>query len=82
MATNAPLAPTLNKDDTSRTLTGFDLTFVPNADNGGSPISGYKLWRDEGISGSPFSLVYDGTSRPEQIEYVAKGLTTGYLYSY
>lgn len=54
MATNAPLAPTMIAKDSSRTLTSIDLEFFAPSSNGGSPITGYQLWRDQGIEGSPF----------------------------
>lgn len=59
MATNVPQAPSLELSD--RTLTSVTLKFTAPADNGGSQITGYQLWRDEGIQGSPSSMVYDGT---------------------
>ena len=63
MAVDAPSPPTLTLDTDGRTIDSVKLLFVPDADTGGSPIIGYKLWRDEGLSGSPYSLIYDGTDR-------------------
>ena len=63
MAIDPPAAPTLIYDENSRTLTSVLLKLSPDADTGGSPITGYLIERDEGIAGSPFSLVYNGTSK-------------------
>ena len=61
MATDPPAAPTMTLYPDSRTIDSVGLYFVPDADTGGSRITGYKLWRDEGLSGSPFTLIYDGS---------------------
>ena len=67
MAADAPDSPTLSIISTSRTLTSIKLLFTPGASDGGSDLIGYILYRDEGVSGSPFSLIYNGTSYPEII---------------
>lgn len=82
MAANAPAIPTLTTDDALRTIDSLTLQFIPNLNDGGSSIKGYKLWRDEGLSGSPFNLIYDGTNRPGMINYVDKGLQTSLTYMY
>ena len=61
MAVDPPAAPTITYDTEARTIDTIMLHFTPNVDTGGSLITGYKLWRDEGMTGSPFSLIYDGT---------------------
>jgi hypothetical protein len=71
MAANPPVAPTLDAVEATRTLSSILLTFAPDVDDGGSSIIGYLLYRDEGVSGSPFSLVYNGTGRPEVIQFNA-----------
>lgn len=82
MATNAPAIPTLTASDALRTINSVTLHFVPNANDGGSAIKGYKLWRNEGLAGSPFNLIYDGTNRPGMINYVDGGLQTSLTYTY
>lgn len=74
MATNAPAKPSLSTDDSRRTINSVYLHFVPHADDGGSPIMGYKLHRDEGLAGSPFKMIYDGSFKPGLIEYIDKNL--------
>ena len=44
MATDAPQQPSMQLK--ARTLTSVDLEFTAPSDDGGSPITGYKLWRD------------------------------------
>lgn len=61
MAANAPGTPSLTAIDSSRTLTSIVLKFTPNSNNGGSSVIGYELYRDEGIAGSPYTLIYNGT---------------------
>ena len=67
MAVDAPLAPTISLNADERTIDSVSLLFTPDADTGGSRIIGYKLWRDEGLNGSPFSLIYDGSYRAQQV---------------
>lgn len=82
MATNAPLAPYLSTNDALRTIDSVTLKFTPNANNGGSPITGYELHRDEGLAGSPYSVIYNGASKPGLIDYVDKRLQTSLTYAY
>lgn len=82
MATDPPLSPILTVDTTSRTLTSIGLEFAPDTNNGGSPIIGYLLYRDEGVTGSPLSLIYNGTGKPEIIYYNATNLVTGLTYTF
>ena len=67
MAVNPPDAPTIGVDELTRTLTSIYLKFIPGASNGGSLITGYLLYRDQGVAGSPFELIYNGTKAPEMI---------------
>jgi len=56
MIVDPPKKPTIIVKESTRTLTTLDLMFQPDtSDNGGSPIIGYLLQRDEGIAGSPFT---------------------------
>jgi len=61
MVVNPLDAPSLAIDDLSRTLTSIALKFTPGTSNGGSLITGYLLYRDQGVAGSPFKLIYNGT---------------------
>ena len=61
-ACNPPNAPTLTVGD--RTKTSILLNFVPDANTGGCLIIGYKLSQDQGVLGSSFNLIYDGTNKP------------------
>lgn len=81
MAVQAPKAPTITLDSNARTIDSVSLSFIPDVDTGGSRIIGYKLWRDEGLSGSPFSLVYDGSYRAQQV-YLTNTAQTSLEYTY
>ena len=82
MATDKPTSPSLDVSETTRTLTTIDLKFGAPADNGGSSIIGYLLYRDQGITGSPFQLIYDGTGKPEMLLYTARDLITSLTYTF
>jgi hypothetical protein len=82
VATDAPGTPTMAVVETSRTLTSVLLSFGEPATDGGAPIIGYHLYRDQGISGSPLSLIYNGTSAPEIIEFEAADLITALSYRF
>lgn len=81
MATDPPGVPSMTLVQSSRTLTSVLLNFIPG-NSGGSPIIGYILYRDQGVSGSPYTLIYNGTGKPELIQYNVTGLTTGQTYSF
>ena len=81
MAVDPPAAPTLTLDNAARTIDSVSLHFTPDADTGGSLITGYKLWRDEGLSGSPFSLIYDGSKQAQLIDFTDK-VQTSLEYTY
>jgi len=68
--------------DSSRTLSSIDLEFFAPSINGGSPITGYQLWRDQGIEGSPFQQIYDGDGRPEMLIYSVRGLINSFTYTF
>ena len=82
MATDPPATPTMTLDEAARTVDSIRLHFVPATDTGGSNIIGYKLWRDEGLSGSPFSLIYDGVFKAHQIYYSDENLQNSLEYTY
>jgi hypothetical protein len=82
MATNAPLVPSIADEYLTRSLTSVWLQFTKPTDDGGSPISGYVLWRDQGITGSPFEVIHDGTDRPELLRFQAEGLQTSLTYTF
>jgi hypothetical protein len=58
----------------------MQLTFGKPSDNGGTNIIGYQLWKDEGIAGSPFTMIFNGTSKPEIVSYNVTGLTADLTY--
>ena len=82
LAADAPVAPVLSEIDSERTLSSVFLQFTPDANDGGSSIIGYVLYGNQGIAGSPFSLIYNGTGRPEVIFYNVTNLTTGLTYQF
>lgn len=82
LATDAPGAPSMIQKDSSRTLNSIDFVFTAPVDNGGSPITGYELWRDQGVSGSPFERIYDGSGKPEMLVFSANSLITSLTYTF
>jgi hypothetical protein len=81
VATDRPGTPTLTHIESLRTLTGVTLRFRAGT-SGGASIIGFHLYKDEGIAGSPFSLIYNGTSKPEILEHTVSGLQTALTYRY
>jgi hypothetical protein len=82
MATNPPSTPTLTFDQNARTLTSVTLKFAAGSDNGGSPITGYTLWQNEGILGSPSAIIYFGSGRPEVLTLEVSSLVTSLTYTF
>jgi hypothetical protein len=82
VATDAPDPPTLTLLESTRTLHGFQLSFGRPASDGGSALIGYLLYRDEGIAGSPFTLIHNGTSQPEVATFIVEGLETALTYRF
>lgn len=50
--------------------------------NGGAGIIGYRLERDEGIVGSPYSIIFNGTGQPELVSFEVTGLLTARTYAF
>lgn len=82
MAVDPPNAPVLTLDQEARTIDSVTMDFTPDPFTGGSLIIGYKLWRDEGLGGSPFSLIYDGSGRAQQIYLTDSDVKTSFEYTY
>jgi hypothetical protein len=82
VATDAPDTPGLSLLESSRTLTSVELSFGRPASSGGSSITGYTLYQDEGIASSPFHLIFNGTTRPEIVSFNVSGLQTALTYSF
>jgi fibronectin type 3 domain-containing protein len=58
-------------------LTSVTLSWTAPADSGGLPISGYKVYVDDGFGG-PMQLAYSGLLT----SYTKEGLATGYTYHF
>ena len=64
----------------SRQMTSLYLLFSPALQDGGSCLVGYQLYRDEGISGTPFKMIAD--VEVEQVLYNATSLIPGREYNF
>jgi hypothetical protein len=82
VATDAPGTPTLALEESSRALEGFKLNFERPVSDGGSPHIGFLLYRDEGIAASPFTLIFNGSSKPEISAFTVTGLQTALTYTF
>jgi hypothetical protein len=82
MATDVPSTPYITFVEETRTLESVELLFTKPDTDGGSRITGYQLWRDEGILGSPFEMIFDGTDRPELLLFNATSLVTSFTYTF
>jgi hypothetical protein len=82
MATDAPSSPYITFVEETRTLESVELLFTKPDTDGGSRITSYQLYRDEGILGSPFEMIYDGTDRPELLIFNATSLVPSFTYTF
>jgi hypothetical protein len=82
VATDPPGTPTLSLLETTRTLDGFELAFGSPASAGGAPLIGFLLYRDQGVAGSPETLAFNGSSKPEVKRHFVGGLETGLTYHF
>lgn len=75
-APNAPEDPSFN----AATATSITINIADSLDNGGSTITGYKVYMDSGSLDDDMTEVgdYDGTSST----YTASSLTTGNKYRF
>ena len=80
VAANIPDSPTASIDDTTRTLTSATVKWVFSGSNGGSPVLGYIVRRDEGILGSSLSIAYDGRTNNGITSYTLNNLITSRSY--
>lgn len=79
IAVNPPLTPTLSLQ--SRGLKSLYLKFTPDTSStSAAAVVGYQLYRDEGITGSPFKLIAD--VKAEQVLYNSTTLVTGREYTF
>lgn len=60
----------------------MQLAFTHPDTDGGSRVTGYSLMGDEGVFGSPFELLYDGTNRPELLTVNVTNLVTSLTYTF
>ena len=58
------------------------LQFGPPASSGGAPHLGYVLYGDEGFTGSPFTMLFNGTVMPEIITFNVTNLQTALNYTF
>eukprot|EP00930_Biecheleria_cincta_P038762 TRINITY_DN26639_c0_g1_i1.p1 TRINITY_DN26639_c0_g1~~TRINITY_DN26639_c0_g1_i1.p1 ORF type:complete len:4930 (+),score=584.21 TRINITY_DN26639_c0_g1_i1:1092-14792(+) len=69
--------PPANTLMSASTLVSATLTWDPPTDNGGLPITGYKVYMDDALGG-PLVQVYSGTATM----YQKVGMATGYTYRF
>lgn len=78
VAADAPDNPTVSL--ISRGMNWLYLKFTPGTSNGGSILTNYTLFMDQGISGSVFQQI--ATASPDQVLYNVTNLVTGNTYSF
>jgi titin len=72
-APDAPAAPVKQ----SSTLTSITIQWSAPAYNGGSAVTGYRVYMDDGQGGS---LTSQGTTDSDTLEFTVSDLTNSYLY--
>ena len=78
VAADAPDAPSMVLE--SREMNSLNIKFIPGASDGDSPLTGYLLYRNEGISGSPYKLIANVSE--EQILFNVTDLVAGREYEF
>ena len=78
VAADVPYQPSLSL--IYRGLNWIYLKFTPCSSNGGSILTKYDLYMDQGVSGSPFSLIDEAS--PDQILSNVTNLISGNEYSF
>lgn len=63
------------------------MSLTPTSEDGGDPISGYKIFRDDGsgLVGSSYTTevtTYDGSASTHTVTVAADGLVLGKLYRF
>jgi large repetitive protein len=85
LAADPPLAPP-SPTRASTSATSITLLLYPTRDNGGSAVTGYELYRDEGDGGAAFAEVtsYDYQALGFQVTLVlsAESMTPGRFYQF
>ena len=75
---DAPLATVLE----STTETSISVAWNEPVNNGGTPISGYRLYMNDILADDVFHLTYDGSNYPSTVSYTATSLTAGRYYRF
>lgn len=79
----APPAPRYQSDDNStRTATSVTILWDRPSEDGGLALSGFRLYRDDGRTGTPNMLIWDGAENPNVFGFNACDLSPGLDYSF
>ena len=73
-----PNAPILE----GTTATSISVSWDEPANNGGSPVSGYRLYMNDLLADDVFNLIYDGANYPASLSFTKTGLTPGKYYRF
>ena len=75
---DAPSTPILE----STTPNSISVAWNEPASDGGSPISGYRLYMNDILEDDVFRLVFDGANYPSTLTYTTAGLIAGRYYRF
>lgn len=73
-----PTAPILE----GTTSTSISVSWNEPVNNGGSPVSGYRLYMNDLLADDVFNLIYDGANYPASLSFTVEGLTPGKYYRF
>jgi hypothetical protein len=75
---DAPSAPILE----GTTATSISVAWNEPVNDGGAPISGYRLYMNDLLADDNFNMVYDGSNYPSAISFTSRDLTPGKYYRF
>eukprot|EP00929_Paragymnodinium_shiwhaense_P071746 TRINITY_DN36441_c0_g3_i1.p1 TRINITY_DN36441_c0_g3~~TRINITY_DN36441_c0_g3_i1.p1 ORF type:complete len:6381 (-),score=1386.64 TRINITY_DN36441_c0_g3_i1:118-18219(-) len=80
ISAQAPSVP-LNVRRSGGSMSSIELSWNPPTENGGSPVTKYYIYRNDGLGGNDFVDATGGWDTPTSTTYTVTALTVGYYYA-